>query len=119
MVQAIAIHLTSTFMSQSALFIRHQAKPGQRDDVRRIWEKHVKPQVQANTAHEAYYFCYDDHDADVICVFQLYSSAEAAQVFLSGAWYPIYLKEVAEVVAAPPQITPASLMWAKAAPDAL
>lgn len=100
-------------MSQSALFIRHQAKPGQRDDVRRIWEKHVKPRVEANPDHEAYYFCYDDQDADVICVFQLYRSAGAAQEFLGGAWYPGYLKEVGEVVAAPPQITPASLMWAK------
>jgi quinol monooxygenase YgiN len=100
-------------MSKTALFIRHQAQPGRRDEVRRVWEKHVQPRVKANPAHEAYYFCYDTHDADIICVFQLYSSEEAANEFLSGAWYSDYLEEVSRVVAATPQITPASLIWKK------
>jgi len=100
-------------MSKTALFIRHQAKPGQRDAVRRVWEKHVQPRAAANPAHEAYYFCYDSKDPDVICVFQLYSSEADKQEFLKGAWYPDYLKEVGEFVALPPQITPANLVWAK------
>jgi hypothetical protein len=58
-------------MQKTALFIRHQAQPGKRDDVRRVWEKHVKPRVATNPAHEAYFFCYDNGDPDVICVFQL------------------------------------------------
>jgi quinol monooxygenase YgiN len=100
-------------MSKAALFIRHQALPGKRDDVRHVWEKFVKPRAAANPAHEAYYFCHDNTDPDVICVFQLYSSAEAAQEFLGGAWYPDYLREVGEFVSVPPEITPAELVWAK------
>lgn len=100
---------------KTALFIRHQAQAGRRDDVQRIWEKHVKPRVIANPAHEAYFFCHDHADPDVICVFQLYSSEEAAGEFLSGDWYRAYLNEVAQVVAAPPQISPASLIWGKPA----
>jgi quinol monooxygenase YgiN len=100
-------------MSKTALFIRHQAQPGRRDDVQRIWERHVKPRVEANPAHEAYYFCYDSADPDVVCVFQLYSSEAAMQEFLSGSWYPAYLSEVSQVVAAPPRISPAALIWSK------
>ena len=100
-------------MSKTALFIRHQAKPGKRDDVQRIWRKYVQPRAAANPAHEAYYFCYDDGDPDVICVFQLYSSAAAMKEFLSGDWYPEYLREISEVVAAPPEISPAALVWNK------
>jgi quinol monooxygenase YgiN len=100
-------------MTRTALFIRHQAKPGKRDEVRCIWEKHVKPRAAANPAHEAYYFCYDSRDADVICVFQLYTDAEAMKNFLKGDWYAEYLKEVGELVAIPPQITPADLIWTK------
>jgi len=100
-------------MSKTALFIRHQAKPGKRDDVRRVWEAHVKPRAAANPAHEAYYFCYDSKDPDVICVFQLYSDATSMQSFLKGAWYDEYLREVGQHVAIPPQITPADLVWAK------
>jgi quinol monooxygenase YgiN len=102
-------------MSKTALFVRHQAQPGKRDDVRGVWEKYVKPRAAANPAHEAYFFCYDSNDPDVICVFQLYSSEEAAKEFLSGEWYAEYLGEVAKVVAAPPQISPASLVWSKTA----
>jgi quinol monooxygenase YgiN len=102
-------------MSKSALFIRHRAKPGCREDVQRIWEKHVKPRVISNPAHEAYYFCHDQADPDVVCVFQLYSSEDAMRDFLSGSWYPAYLKEISEVVAAPPEVSPAALVWNKPA----
>jgi quinol monooxygenase YgiN len=100
-------------MSKTALFIRHHARPGQRDNVRRVWENYVKPRAAANPAHEAYYFCYDTKDAAMICVFQLYTSEAAMQEFLEGAWYADYLKEVGEFVAVPPQITPADLIWTK------
>lgn len=100
-------------MSKTALFIRHQAQPGKRDDVRRVWEKFIKPRAEANPDHEAYFFCYDNADADVICVFQLYKSQAAMEDFLKGEWYAEYLREVGEFVATPPQITPADLIWAK------
>jgi quinol monooxygenase YgiN len=97
----------------TALFVRHKAKPGQRDEVQRIWEKHVKPRAAANPGHLAYYFCFDETDTDVVSVFQLYSSKEAMTAFLSGEWYPIYLAEIAEAVAEAPQVMSASLVWQK------
>ena len=100
-------------MNKTALFVRHQARPGRRDDMQRIWEKHVKPRAAANPAHAAYFFCFDDNDPDAVCVFQLYESAAAMDEFLAGDWYPLYLREVSEVVVAAPQLTTASLIWAK------
>ncbi|HMO13345.1 MAG TPA: antibiotic biosynthesis monooxygenase [Pirellulaceae bacterium] len=100
-------------LAPSALFVRHRALPGKREEVRRIWEKFVRPRAEANSAHLEYYFCFDDGDPDVVCVFQLYTDADAAEDFRNGAWYSDYLAEVATVVAAPPQLTAASLVWAK------
>ncbi|HEY5778352.1 MAG TPA: antibiotic biosynthesis monooxygenase [Terrimicrobiaceae bacterium] len=100
-------------MNKTALFIRHKAQPGRRDDLLRIWQRHVRPRVEANPAHEAYFYCFDDSDPDVVCVFQLYSNEAARKDFLTGEWYPAYLDEVSQVVAAPPQISPASLVWSK------
>lgn len=100
-------------MSKIALFVRHQAKPGQRDEVRRVWEQHVKPRAAANPAHEAYYFCHNQNDPDVICVFQLYRDEAAMKEFLAGDWYAGYLREVGEFLAVPPQLTSADLVWAK------
>lgn len=100
-------------MNKTALFIRHQAKPGMRDDVQRVWAKHVQPRVEVNPAHDAYFFCYDNADPDVISVFQLYRDATSPQEFMSGAWYAEYLIEVSKFVVSPPQIAPATLVWAK------
>lgn len=100
-------------MSGTALFVRHQTRPGMREQMQRIWEKHVMPRVQANPAHAAYFFCHDDKNPDVVCVFQLYQSAEAMNEFLAGDWYPQYLGDITKVVVAPPQLSTASLVWAK------
>ena len=78
-----------------------------------VWEKYVQPRANANPNHEAYFFCLSDRDPDVICVFQLLSSAEAASDFMSGPWYPEYLKEVSHHVVAPPEITTAKPHWIK------
>ena len=100
-------------MSKTALFVRHQALPGKRNDVRRVWEQYVQPRAVANPAHEAYYFCYDRTDPDVICVFQLFTDPASQRSFLTGGWYEEYLRAVGQYVAIPPQITPADLIWAK------
>ena len=73
----------------------------------------MKPRVEANLAHEAYYFCYDDTDPDVVCVFQLCSDHGSIEAFMEGDWYPDYLNEVSQVVAAEPQIIPATPVWTK------
>ena len=100
-------------MNNIGLFIRHEAKPGMRGEVQRVWEKYVKPRAAANPGHLAYYFCHDSADPNVICVFQLYASEAAMKEFLAGAWYPEYLAEIGALLASSPQITPAALIWKK------
>ncbi len=100
-----------------ALFVRHKALPGCRAQLQQVWEKHVQPRAAANPHHLAYYFCHDAADADVICVFQLYSDELAMRDFLSGDWYPAYLAEVAALSAAPAQVLPAYPVWIKDAPE--
>lgn len=100
-----------------ALFIRHQALPGKRDEVRQVWEKFVKPRASANPAHLAYFYCYDENDADVILVYQQYPDATSASEFMKGAWYSDYLTEVGRFIAMPPRITTAKVIWAKGSVD--
>ncbi len=102
-------------MSKTALFIRHRALPGRRDEVRRIWERHLQPNIAANPAHEAYFYCYDDNDPDTICVFQQYADRAASQAFLAAPWYVAYLNQVAPLLAGPPEIRAATPVWAKSA----
>ena len=100
-------------MSKSALFIRHRSLPGKRDEVRRIWEKHLPARVASNPAHEAYYYCYDAKDPDRVCVFQLYSDSTSAQDFVKGDWYPAYEQEVAPYLSGESEFRVATPMWMK------
>lgn len=86
-----------------------------RDQMRSVWEKHVKPRAAVSPGHLEYFFCLDDSDPDVVVVFQLYRDQAALEEFLAGDWYPAYLAELAPVVAEPPKIVPAALVWRKEA----
>ncbi len=101
-------------MSKIALFIRHKARPGKRDDVRRVWEKHLRPNIENNRAHEAYSYCYDDGDPDTICVFQQYLGRDAAQEFLKSTWYGAYVDEVSPLLAEQPEVRTSTVMWPRA-----
>jgi quinol monooxygenase YgiN len=100
-------------MSQTALFITQRALLGKRDDVRRAWEKHVKPHVAANPAHEFYFFCYDDNEPDTIRVYQQYTDRASSEEFMKGSWYRDYLDEVASLLSNPPEIRAATPVWTK------
>lgn len=102
-------------MSKAALFIRHKALPGKRDEVRRVWEKHLASRIAENAAHEAYFYCFDDADPDVICVFQLYSDPAGPQDFVKAPWYPAYEAEVQPLLTGESEFRRATPMWVKGA----
>lgn len=102
-------------MAKTALFIRHKAKPGLRDEVRKVWEKHVPRHVSANAAHEAYFYCFDERDPDVISVFQLYRDPSGPQDFVKQPWYAAYEAEVASLLTGESEFRAATPVWSKAA----
>lgn len=100
-------------MNKVALFIRHVSLPGKRDEVREVWERHMRPRIETNKAHEAYFYCYDNNNPDVICVYQQYSDLESSQAFLKTLSYAEYLKEVDALLASQPEVTSATPVWIK------
>ena len=61
-------------MAKHALFIQHKTLPGKRDEVQRVWRKHMMPAITANEGHEAYFYCFGS-ELDTICAFQQYSDS--------------------------------------------
>ena len=102
-------------MTSLALIIKHKTRPGKRDEVRKVWERHMAPAVSANPGHIAYYYCFDNADPDAILAFQQYVSAEAAGEFLKTDSYAAYLQEVEPLLSGPPQVTALTPMWSKGA----
>jgi len=102
-------------MTQLALIIRHQTRPGLTDDVRKVWEAHMAPAVDANPGHLAYFYCFDDTDPDSITAFQVYDSTESSRRFLKTDAYAGYLRDVEPLLSGPPQVSPLTPVWAKRA----
>ncbi|HEY9556914.1 MAG TPA: antibiotic biosynthesis monooxygenase [Acidimicrobiales bacterium] len=100
-------------MSTHGLFIVHRTQPGRRDDVRAVWNEHMAPAIDANDDHLAYIYSFDQADEDVIRVFQLYASAEAAAAFLETESYERYLAAVEGLLSGPPELYAVTPEWSK------
>ena len=100
-------------MTSLALIIKHKTQPGKRDEVRKVWERHMAPAVSANPGHLAYFYCFDNADPDAILAFQQYVSAEAAGEFLKTDSYAAYLQEVEPLLSGSPQVTALTPTWWK------
>lgn len=103
--------------NQVALIVRHRTKPGQRDAMRAVWERYIKPNVSQNPGHLAYYFNTVEDDPDGVVAFQIFTDHAAKDAFLASDWYPEYLEEVSPHIAEPPEITTASVAWSKQDPS--
>lgn len=100
-------------MPSTALLITHRTLPGQRAAVRAVWERLMRPAVQANAGHLAYHYCFDPADPDVIHAFQQYRSEQDAAAFLGTDAYRTYERDVAPLLAGPPVVTRLTPQWTK------
>ena len=99
-------------MTKHALFLQHRTKPGARDEVQAVWQKHMQPAIGGNAGHEVYVYSFGS-DPDRICAFQVYSSIEDAHAFLRSPAYIAYEKEVAPLLDGPPQVEGLQPQWIK------
>lgn len=102
-------------MSKSALFIRHQAQPGKRDEIKRVWEKYAQNYVADSRGQPAYFYCYEDNNPDAIVVFQLHADADSANEFVKQPWYADYEQETDALLAKPSEFHVATPQWIKGA----
>ena len=101
-------------MSKHVLFLQHRTKPGARDAVQRVWQKHMQPAIEVNAGHEIYVYAFGS-DPDRICAFQVYGSAGEANAFLKTPAYLAYEKAVAPLLEGPPDVEVLQPQWIKAA----
>lgn len=97
-----------------ALFLRHRALPGRRDELMTVWQRHMPAAIEANADHEAYVYTTVDDDPDALAVFQQYRDAAAAAAFLHDPRYLQYLAESKHLLAGPPEVSACTPLWSKA-----
>ncbi len=97
-------------MSKNASLVMLKAKPGQRDEVRRVWEKYARDFITRSTFH--FYYCYDDNDSDRIMVFGLGDQA-SNQEFAQQPWFSDYQRDTQALLAEPGEIRSATPQYVK------
>jgi quinol monooxygenase YgiN len=100
-------------MTTLALIIKHKTQPDKRDDVRKIWERHMALAIASNPGHAAYFYSFDNVEPDSIYAFQQYASTEASHEFLKTESYAAYLKDVEPLLSGPPQVTALTPIWSE------
>jgi quinol monooxygenase YgiN len=100
-------------MSKVALFIKTKTQPGKRDEVTRLWEKHLKPGAEKNPSQEVHVFCFDGADENTLCLFEVYSSQEALQQAGQSPAFGAYMQELMPLLASPPEMSMTTPLWAK------
>lgn len=102
-------------MSKVALFIKAKAQPGKRDEVRRVWEEHLKPHSETSETMEVCVYCYSTQDEDTICLFELLSDESELEAASKSDWFAAYMQAVTPLLAGPPEMVITRPIWAKGA----
>jgi quinol monooxygenase YgiN len=103
-------------MSKLALYVRNKAKPGMRDEIKRVWEKYVRSNIAGSSSVLSYYYCHDEKDPDTVIVFLLVADKTSRlKEILEQPWYADYKRETGAMLAAAPEVRTATPEWVKAA----
>lgn len=100
-------------MNKLALFLKNKTKPGKRDQVYRLWDKHLRSRVETSQAQEIYFFCFDENDPDTFYIFELYNDREAFRQAGQTSWFAEYMKEVGPLLQGQSDFGMATPIWAK------
>jgi quinol monooxygenase YgiN len=102
-------------MAKLAVMVKTRTQPGKRDDVRRLWDAHLRPRVEANAAQEVYFFCEDANDPDVFYLFEIYANPEAMEANGQSPWFADYMAAVGPLLTDQSEVAIATPTWAKGA----
>lgn len=100
-------------MAKTALILTVRTKPGRRDELRALWDEHLRPRAEENGAQELYLYCYDAHDGDLVHMIEVYGDPEEMQRNAQATWLAEYMRAAAPLIAGPPRMVTAEPKWAK------
>jgi quinol monooxygenase YgiN len=100
-------------MAKMALFVKVNAQPGKRDEVKKMWEKYVKPHSETQASLEICCYCYANENPDTICLFELISDPSDSEAVMKSDWFASYQESLKPLIKGPPEIITATPIWIK------
>lgn len=100
-------------MAELALFLTVRTKPGKRDELKALWEQHLKQRAAGNEAQTHYVYAYDMQDENIIRITEVYSTMAAFEDNSQKEWFAAYMQEAMPLIEGQPEFHMALPQWVK------
>ena len=100
-------------MAELAIFISVRAKAGKRDQLRALWEQHLKERAAENEHQSTYIYAYDLQNENLIHITEVYETMVAFEENSNAEWFSNYMIEAASLIDGEPVFHMASPQWIK------
>jgi quinol monooxygenase YgiN len=100
--------------SKVATIVSVKARPGKRDALLGLFEKHLAPRAMNNDAQEVVVWIADASDPDVFHLFEVYADSQSMQNNAQADWFAAYMAEAGELLAGMPDMRMGEPRWTKA-----
>jgi quinol monooxygenase YgiN len=103
-------------LSKVAVLLRVTTKPGQPDELCKLWDTHLRARVEGNSAQELYLVVEDAADPDTLHLIEVYADPDEMARNAQAPWFAEYLGAAGPLLAGPPTMASGAPVWAKGYP---
>jgi quinol monooxygenase YgiN len=103
-------------MPKVAVLLRVTTKPGRREDLRTLWDTHLRARVESNRAQELYLVVEDAADPDTLHLVEVYGDRDEMTRNAQAPWFTEYMQAAGPLLAGPPTMATGEPVWAKGYP---
>ena len=88
-------------MPKVAIIMKITTLPGQRDELRKLWDTHLRRRVETNSAQELYLVVEDATDPDALHLIEVYGDPDEMARNAQAPWFAEYLNAAGPLLAGP------------------
>jgi quinol monooxygenase YgiN len=104
--------LASLAMAVTAMIVRSEAKPGQRDALRAVWEKHLRAPTDADDSRLLYLYCFDAEDPDAYVLVEVFRDG-AGPPPPNAPFFQEFMRDAGPLLDDVPVVQRTEVVWSK------
>ncbi len=93
-------------MEKFAIYVSFKAKPGRREEIKAVYDKHVRPHIEIGEHLLSCVSSYSLEDEDTLCLFELHSTPGLLEKAQELPWFKQYMTELDDILVEKPIFTP-------------
>lgn len=100
-------------MPHVMMVINGKAAPGRRDDLYRLFERHLAPRALTDTAQQLVVWAANDGRPDEFTLVEVYNDPAALERNAQAEWFWAYMAEAGPLMDGEPSVAVSSPRWGK------